>query len=325
MHPRANHQHGTYLAYQKDRCRCGPCTVAYSRKRKQIAWRAHTGTHTYVGASRARAHVEGLLTVLTISQVEARSGVNRRCIRLLVGAIEGEPATKRITRKTEAGLLAVRAERVGDETHGLVDPTGTQRRMRALYALGWTQRRMVQMAGMSSRTVNELLIRDDYPDLNVVTRAKVRDLYDRLSLATPPQYGQATYARRLAAERGWAPPLAWDDDTIDDPAAEPAPWLDEDSDECDFDEAAVQRAVDGDRTVKLTETDLLEVIRRLHARGLMDVQIGTLLGLRAHRVNYLRGRVIGLPINKNPDVLEWDGFGDLTPAWVRSPHRGKAS
>lgn len=62
--------------------------------------------------------------------------------------------------------------------------------------------------------------------VTVATRDAVRALYDELWDAIPPAAAwrerQATSrARGLAARYGWAPPMAWDDETIDDPAAVP--------------------------------------------------------------------------------------------------------
>lgn len=221
-HPRANHQHGTYLAYQKDGCRCEPCRAASSREAKRISYRTWTGTHTYVDAARARAHVLDLLDTLTVGQVEERSGVHRTAIRVLIGDWPGRPATKRVARKTEAALLAVTAERVGPEAQGLVDSTGTVRRLRALYAMGYDRRRLTRALGMSDRTTWLLMMHPDAnPLVRVATRDNVRALYDRLSMTPPPVGPVALRTQRNAARRGWHPPLAWDDDTIDDPSVTP--------------------------------------------------------------------------------------------------------
>jgi len=220
LHPRADHQHGTALAYLKDGCRCAPCRAAGSRDAKETAHRTHTGTHTYVPADRARAHVLALLETLTVGQIERRSGVDRTSIRVLIGDFPGRPQSKRITRATEAGLLGVRATTVGPETSGLVDPTGTRRRLRALVALGWTARELTRRLGFSTRTTWVLLHEEAAP-VNASTRAAVVALYDELAMKTPAPSRGTTRARNVAATHGWVPPLAWDDDEIDDPAATP--------------------------------------------------------------------------------------------------------
>lgn len=101
---------------------------------------------------------------------------------------------------------------------GPIDSIGTTRRLRALVALGYNQQHLAQATGLGYSTISYLI-------LGKVTRtgraraAKVRAVYDRLSM-TP---GPSRAARDRAHRSGWMPPLAWDDDTIDDPAAQPNP------------------------------------------------------------------------------------------------------
>ena len=279
-HPRANHQHGHYLAYEKDGCRCSPCVVANGRQDKLVRYRTATGTHTYVPADRARAHVEQLLETLTLAQIEHRSGIHRTAIRVLVGSFPGRPASKRITRTSEQALLAVRGDRVGSEQHGLVDGTGTRRRFRALVALGWPARTMSARLGLSSRTT-WTLTREDKRPVIARTRDAVLRLYDELSLTIPPRSAASTRARRLALERGWAPPLAWDDDSIDDPAARP--WtVDVETDDY-VDAAKVERAVTGE-CVELTRAERWLAVRRLATRGMSDRAIAEVVGVSERTV-----------------------------------------
>ena len=219
-HPRANHQHGTYLAYAKDGCRCRACADTYRIYSKWVQGRTISGNHTYVDAGRAREHVLALLGVLTVGQIEQRSGVHRTAIRVLVGDFPGRPASKRVTRATEAALLAVKPDRVGPEGSGWLDRSGTQRRLRGLMALGWTRRSLSRRLGSLSDNLGKLTADTGSPVL-ASTRAKVCDLYDELALVIPPPSRGATLARNLARRKGWVTPLAWDDDTIDDPAAQP--------------------------------------------------------------------------------------------------------
>jgi hypothetical protein len=224
-HPRARHQHGTYLAHAKDGCHCPPCEAAARRHGKQGAYRTATGTSSYVAADRAREHVTALLATLTVGQIEERSGVHRTAIRVLIGDFPGRAASKRITRRTEAALIAVRATRLGSETKGLVDATGTIRRLRALVALGWPRAHLERRLGFSSRTAWLLTAaRRTQDQVTVSTREAVRSLYDELSLEVPSPSRATTRARNLAAEHGWPPPLAWDDDVIDEPAGRPRGW-----------------------------------------------------------------------------------------------------
>jgi hypothetical protein len=218
-HPRARHKHGTYLAHDKDGCRCLPCALAASRKGKETRYRTATGTHTYVDAESARRHVRSLTEVLTFAQIEGRSGVNRTALRALLGT-GGRKPSRRVTRTTRDALLAVQPDVVGIEHSGLVDATGTRRRMQALVAAGWSTEEQRRRLGFSSATTHKITtgIRGV---VTVRVRDAVRRLFDELALVVPEPGQGATLARKRAVANGWPPPLAWDDD-IDNPAATPA-------------------------------------------------------------------------------------------------------
>lgn len=222
-HPRANHQHGTYVTYKRDICRCIPCTRAAARYEKQSSHKRATGRSSYVAPTRAREHLEQLLATLTLGQIEARSGVHRTALRVLSGDYPSRPASRRITRTTETRILAVPAGQLDQRDRDcLVDPTGTRRRLQALMAIGWPGSHLVRRLGWSSRTL-WMLIHASPAVIRSRTREQVTALYEELWDTSPAPSRQVTMVRRLAQRRGWAVPMAWDDDTLDDPNADPAP------------------------------------------------------------------------------------------------------
>jgi hypothetical protein len=168
----------------------------------------------------------------------------------------------------------------------LVDATGSRRRIQALAALGWPYRRIAEVGGFESAQVYTLtratVVHKD-------TAAKVAAVYDRLSMQVPRPSSSTTRARKAAARKGWLPPLAWDDETIDDPAAEPAMAESEDI----VDEVAVQRALSGDRPDTLHRAELIETIHVAHSRGLDDRQIAARLGMKPTTVQRIRARAKG--------------------------------
>lgn len=284
-HPRANHQHGTHLAFSKDGCHCGPCTKAHRRHCKQVRHNTETGGHTYTDPTAAREHVQQLLLAgLTFGQIEARSGVHRTATKVLLGVFPNRGASKRITKKTEAALLAVTATHLGDEVHCEVDATGTRRRMQALIALGWSGRLLQRRLGMSSRTLWCLLRGMDNGLVHASTRANVAALYDELSLLVPPAGRVRTRARNIAQANGWLPPLAWDDDTLDDPMTGPAHEYDAEVDVDELDEIAIERRMAGDRRVKLTAAEADELVRRWTATDRPLSQCQEITGINVHRV-----------------------------------------
>jgi hypothetical protein len=91
---------------------------------------------------------------------------------------------------------------------GLQRGLGTERRLRALAALGWPAEALRRCApGLAVETLwhcGEHLVTAD-------VAARVAALYDRLSMHVGPDPAW----RLVALGYGWAPPLAWDEDRID--------------------------------------------------------------------------------------------------------------
>jgi DNA-binding NarL/FixJ family response regulator len=122
--------------------------------------------------------------------------------------------------------------------------------------------------GRSSAGLRRSMLSDS---VTAQTAQDVSALYEQLWNLRPPQSTDdqrtaANAARTFAAERGWLPPLAWDDiDTDPDPQhhAEPVET------DGDLDEIAIERALAGDgvRLEHLTPAEQDEVVRRLTERG----------------------------------------------------------
>jgi transcriptional regulator with XRE-family HTH domain len=145
-----------------------------------------------------------------------------------------------------------------------VDPAGTVRRLQALMTLGWSMAAVAERIGMKDRQI-WWTTRQKY--LRVATAARIAAAYDELVDLAPPTDTKAqriSVARTLAhaSRKGFHPPIAWDDDTIDDPAAEPYAELDDDQ----VDEAVVARLLEG-RQVKSTKAEKFEAMRRWIAAG----------------------------------------------------------
>ncbi len=104
---------------------------------------------------------------------------------------------------------------------GVVDSTGTRRRIEALMSIGWRKTDIGGRLGVSDRTVGQYR---SQPRVLRRTAATVRGLYDALSETPGPSRMTAARSRTM----GMVPPIGWDDDTIDDPAAQPWAVLCED-------------------------------------------------------------------------------------------------
>lgn len=145
-------------------------------------------------------------------------------------------------------------------------PIGVRRRLEALCALGWTN---TQLAREMGSTVDVLQERRKRLGNRVLrsTAQPIYELYDRLSMVRP-EGAYAERARRDAAAKGWAPPLAWDD--IDDPAEVPQHLV---TGPAVVDEVAVAELRPTNRAERVA------VIAELTGRGMSAREIGRLIGV----------------------------------------------
>lgn len=223
----ARYNHGPRDDGRPGGCRCGECRAAIAACRR--ATRA-SGPAT-VDAAPVVAHVRQLQaqgtgwTAAALAAKVAPSTVSR----LLYG-IGGRPPAGRVRAETAAAILAVRP---AGEARTTTSAAGTCRRVQALIAAGHPPAAVAAALGMTARDMLAMLGRDR---VRISTAARVRDVFERMWDQAPDESGPeaaaaAEAARDLAAGRGWAPAMAWDDEPgdehfIDDPAARPAPgWM----------------------------------------------------------------------------------------------------
>jgi hypothetical protein len=213
-----------------------------------------------------------------VPRIQQVSGVTKGVlIRLVYGCPgRGEPPSRKIRPGNAAKLLALRAPVLADSA--LIDATGTRRRLQALVAVGWSGAELMRRIGVLGTDFPKLLDRDR---VLVRTDRAVRALYEELWDTPPPastRWERATRSRALAfaAAHGWVPPLAWDDDTIDDPDAAPDHHQAEDAGLVD--EVAVERVLRGDGNHRtLNHAERVELARRTAAAGLGTTAISRAL------------------------------------------------
>ena len=101
-----------------------------------------------------------------------------------------------------------------------VPALGSIRRLRALQVMGWTNAMLGEETGLASDVIT-YLIQGRRERVKASSVRVIAETFNRLQL-TPPTETIATKRARLRAERrGWAPPLAWDEESLDDPNAQP--------------------------------------------------------------------------------------------------------
>lgn len=231
--------HGTRARYvfgaeggdRANGCRCAPCSRANrdaeNERNKQIAygrWKP------YVDAGPARDHLRALSEGgVGWKRAAALAGVSTGCVSKILWGRPGAggPPTRRIRPETEAAILAVRPGPAALAKSAPVDSTGTRRRVQALVARGWSQSKLAARLGMQPGNFGEIVYRR--PAVTAATARAVERLYAELWDQPPPEASHrdkiaASRARRYAAERGWPPPAAWDDEAIDNPRAKPSGW-----------------------------------------------------------------------------------------------------
>ncbi|PWJ23301.1 Homeodomain-like domain-containing protein [Branchiibius hedensis] len=243
-------------------------------------WRLdrYRGITRYIDAAPTRRHIEQLRTAgASMRAIADKAGVSVSQISRIAGGQEQvrRPYAARIQAVTPAAILA----RSGAED--FVPAVGARRRIEALQAIGHSSTTIAEaMAGGATADVVRNIKGHPGAWISRTNHERALRAYERL-WDTPGTSRQTLgAARRL----GFAPPLAWDDDTIDDPGGQP--WSGEETHDL-VDEVAVLRAVAGDR-VGLTVTERAEAVRRLAATGLSDNEIGVRIRVTSRTVQRIR-------------------------------------
>lgn len=219
--------HGTLTGAKTHRCTCDACRArahTYDTTRARLI--AYGRWQPYIDAEPVRQHLRMLMSYgIGWMRVGRLTGLSNGALsKLLYGdSTRGMAPSKRVRPATADKILAIRPTFDALAPSARVDATGTRRRLQALVAVGWPQRALAPRLGISREQVNEQIHR--LAEVEVATVRAVIALYDQLWDVDPVQCGiaprWAEHARRLAKRNGWAPPAAWDDATIDSPAAEP--------------------------------------------------------------------------------------------------------
>jgi hypothetical protein len=258
-HPRARHVHGTRVAYVKDRCRCTDCTAANTAAGRAVH-RAQTfgRWRPFVDAAPVREHIRALRAAgIGVEQIAMLADVSTSHVRELADSgRDGNPGIRRVRPETAHQVLRIRADQANRAPRSHVDATGTRRRLQALIAVGWPHGQLAARLGRSPANLRRSMLSDS---VTAQTARDVSALYEKLWNLRPPQStddqrAAADAARAFAAERGWLPPLAWDDiDTDPDPRHHTENAEADD----DLDEIAIERALAGD-DVRLEHLTLAE-------------------------------------------------------------------
>lgn len=217
--------HGTVNGYVSWRCRCEECRANYS------AYQApRRRPSQLVSAEAVRKHALYLVNEYGFggqSRLAELAGVpSKRISEILWGAVSRgrKLPPQRLTWTVYSNaILGVSQEQmvdVGSGHHRFMMADGTRRRVEALACLGWSRGQLCKMGGISEDGISERRLKEGRK-VSRGTADRVRILYDKLWDQPAPDSRASRWVRGVAASRGYAPPMAWDDDQIDDPKAHP--------------------------------------------------------------------------------------------------------
>jgi hypothetical protein len=236
------------------------------RRRRLIAYGRYEPP--FVDPTKAREHIAALREYgISRDAVAALAGLHEGLVEQLTCPGHHQYRTS-IRRETEERILAARFDLDALPGNMQLDVAGTQRRIRALSCMGWGQVYLAERLGITVAAVGSYLT----PTRRYVTVAvarRIRDLYAELEHKRGPS--QRVAAR--AVSRGWVPPMAWDDDTIDHPDTTP-------------DVACLRRP--STRTNAAVLEDVRWILR--HDPGLTQTQVGHRLGMDRDAVSAAIGR-----------------------------------
>ncbi|MHA7145465.1 hypothetical protein ACX80U_12180 [Arthrobacter sp. TmT3-37] len=227
-HKQARHEHGTRTAYILDACRCRPCrdaqAVTERVRSRQIAYGRYDSGRVEAGPVREYCFELGRQGI-SIKRLRTLTGLSSATLgRLMYGVpSQGLSPRARVERETAEKIMAVRPSLDLMAPGHLVPAIGTVRRLQALVCLGYSITRLGNRISMTGSNTTKVMQQDE---VTARTALAVRALYDELWNKPAPCSDQrsrqsASRARNYARRNGFAPPLAWDDETIDDPAAKP--------------------------------------------------------------------------------------------------------
>jgi hypothetical protein len=194
---------------------CGTCYSRISTRQKAYGrWESR-----YVPAEPVREYLHALRAAGVDNKTLRQAGVHPTAITYLLYGRGGKPPSRSILRATADKILAIPVPRDQFEyTNAAVSvvAVGTARRLRALVAYGYPQRDLCTRIGQSPGWCSDVVTGRSERVTATSARA-VAELFTQLQMVP----GTDRNARRRAKAKGWLPPLAWDEERIDDPVYEP--------------------------------------------------------------------------------------------------------
>lgn len=237
--------------------------------KKRLAGIQRGDWQPFTGLGPLQDHIRAVMNATGIApnSFGTVSGVGPATIARILNGTYAQASTQ-----VAGKILAVTPETViASNGNARVDAAGTRRRLQALAAEGWSARQLAQRGTYANYTNLTRILCGRKRRVAASTHKAVADLYDDLDGTLAPRDTRehrisATKAAGLAASSKWAPREAWDETTINDPAAGPRwDWV---------------RTGNGSRSA----ADTAEDIRDLLSMGEHEELIAGRLGITAQRL-----------------------------------------
>jgi hypothetical protein len=217
--------HG-YARYRLDGCRCYTCGYAVAQYNDAREHAIRRGTwQPWVDAAPVRDHIRTLQSCeMGLRAIAAAANIDRKRLQSIIGGRteRGTIPQQKVRPALAAAVLAVEPTLDNLGTQTVIDATGTTRRLQALVAAGWPQMHLAPKLAMTPNNFGRVITAQR---VIVRTARAVSALYDAYWLADPTEHGATPVgvdrAKKYAQDARWAPVGAWDEATIDDPAAFP--------------------------------------------------------------------------------------------------------
>ncbi|NEB92400.1 hypothetical protein [Streptomyces bauhiniae] len=188
-------------------CKCEPCLVGRRTAKKRERVNRQLGRTSSCDATQVRTRLNQLNEVMGWEDIAKAAATSAAHLREIASG-----RLPRIKKTTHSKIMGIQPAPTGGQ---YIDATRSIRQVRALQTAGHSAEAIAAAASTNRSRILPLL--NGYPRLRRSLATRIDTAYE--ALAT--RKGDSTRSRNRANREGWAPPGAWDDDTIGNPAAHP--------------------------------------------------------------------------------------------------------
>ena len=196
-----------------------PSWRGYCKKHYQYVLRQEGRTSGTVPVEAVQPHILALHDAgMPWVRIQELAGIHETSLR---GIRRG--VVRRVHIETAKALFAIQLPTECSEDAAplaRIPALGTQRRLMSLFAMGYSYAHIGRAVGMSRAGISGI-VNANGALVSVDTARKIADLFRDWEMFPAPDTKEARRIRTIAKRRGYVPPFAWDESSIDNPAAQP--------------------------------------------------------------------------------------------------------